>query len=54
VRAEADLSPDPAKVTVRKFADVYGVDESMLVNEAEDRWTITYRPRRLVASPRQA
>jgi PPOX class probable F420-dependent enzyme len=54
IRAEADLSPDPEKLTVRTFAAVYSADESMLVKEAEERWTITYRPRRLVANPRQA
>ena len=53
IRADADLSPDPDKATVRKFAHLYGVDESMLIKEAEERWTITYRPRRLVANPRQ-
>ena len=53
VRAEADLTPDPDKATVRKFATVYNADESMLVREEEDRITVTYRLRRLVASPSQ-
>lgn len=51
VRAEADLTPDPDKATVRKFAKVYNADESMLVRDEEDRITVTYRLRRLVASP---
>ena len=52
IRAEADLTPDPDKATVRKFAKLYGVDESMLVREGEDRYTVTFRPRRVVANPR--
>jgi len=51
VRAEAELTADPDKTTVRKFAKVYNVDESMLVQENEDRYTVTYRPRRVVANP---
>lgn len=51
IRAEADLTADPDKATVRRFAEVYNVDEAMLVNAEEDRYTITYRPRRVVASP---
>jgi PPOX class probable F420-dependent enzyme len=54
IRAEADLTPDPEKATVRKWvAAVYGVDESMLVNDDEDRWTITFRLRRLIVNPHQ-
>jgi PPOX class probable F420-dependent enzyme len=52
VRAEAELTVDPDKATVRKFAKVYGVDEAILVGPEEDRYTFTYRPRRLVANPR--
>ncbi len=54
IRAEAELAADPDKATVRKFAKIYGVDESMLLNAGEDRYTITYRPRRLVANPGQS
>ena len=46
-----ELTADPDKTTVRKFAKVYNVDESMLVQENEDRYTVTYRPRRVVANP---
>jgi PPOX class probable F420-dependent enzyme len=51
VRAEADLTADPDKATVAKFAEQYNVDPSMLLNPAEDRYTVTYRPRRIVANP---
>jgi PPOX class probable F420-dependent enzyme len=51
VRAEADLEPDPDKATVAKFAARYHVDESILINPAEDRYTVTYRPWRIVANP---
>ncbi len=51
LRAEAELVPDTDKATVRKFARVYGVDEAMLVNEAEQRYTFTYKPRRVVVTP---
>ncbi|MDR3649181.1 MAG: TIGR03618 family F420-dependent PPOX class oxidoreductase [Acidimicrobiales bacterium] len=49
VRAEAKLLADPDKATVRKLAKVYGLDEAMLVRAEEDRYTVTYRPRKLVA-----
>ena len=51
VRAEAELTPDRDKATVRRFAEAYGVDAAMLVNEQEDRYTITLRPRRIVVNP---
>lgn len=51
VRAEAELAADTGKPTVRKFAKVYTVDEAMLVDESEDRYTVTYRPRRVVVNP---
>ncbi len=51
VRAEAELVADPDKGTVRKFANVYKVDESMLVRDEEDRYTIIYRPRKVVVNP---
>jgi PPOX class probable F420-dependent enzyme len=52
VRAEAELEADPDKVTLRKFAEAYQVDEALLVRAQEDRWTVNYRTRRVVASPR--
>jgi len=51
VRAEAALEHDPDQATVRTFARAYGVDEAMLVNEAEDRYTVTFHPRRVVVNP---
>ena len=51
IRAVAELVADPDKVTVRKFAKAYGVDEAMLLNAGDDRYTITYRPRRIVVNP---
>lgn len=51
IRAEATLTADPDKATVRKFAAAYGADESMLVRQEEDRYTVTYRLRRVVANP---
>jgi PPOX class probable F420-dependent enzyme len=52
VRAEADLAPDPQKATVAKFAKLYNVDEAMLMAAGDDRYTVTYRPRRIVVNPR--
>ncbi len=49
VRAEAKLVADPDKVTVRKLASVYGLDEATLVHSEEDSYTVTYRPRKLIA-----
>jgi PPOX class probable F420-dependent enzyme len=49
VRAEAKLVADPDKATVRKLANVYGLDEAKLISAEEDRHTVTYRPRKVVA-----
>jgi PPOX class probable F420-dependent enzyme len=51
IRAEADLTADPDKATVAEFAERYNVDPSMLLDPAEERYTVTYRPRRIVANP---
>jgi PPOX class probable F420-dependent enzyme len=51
IRAEAELEADPDKATVRKFAEAYQVDEALLASATEDRYTVTYRPRRVVANP---
>jgi PPOX class probable F420-dependent enzyme len=50
IRARAELTADPDKETVRKFAGLYGVDEAQLVDRSEERYTIVYRPRRVIAS----
>ncbi len=50
IRAEAELEGDPDKATVRKFAKAYDADKALLVKEAEDRYTVTYRPWRVVAN----
>ena len=49
VRATAELTADPDSSTVRKLADKYGVDASR-APVSENRFTVTYHPRRLVAS----
>jgi len=49
VRAEAELLADPDKATLRKLANVYGLDEATLVRAEEDRYTVAYQPRKLVA-----
>ena len=51
IRAEAELSADPEKATVSKFAAAYGVDEAMLKASGDNRFTVTYRPRRVVSNP---
>jgi PPOX class probable F420-dependent enzyme len=51
IRAEAELTADPQKATVSKFAEVYGVDEAMLKASGDNRFTVTYRPRRVVTNP---
>ena len=51
VRGEASLDPDPDKATLRKFAEAYQIDEALLVQAEEMRFTITYAPRRVVATP---
>ncbi len=51
IRAEAQLSADPEKATVSKFAKAYQVDEAMLRAAGDNRYTVTYLPRRVVANP---
>jgi len=51
VRAEAELTADPDKAMVAKFAEAYHVDAEMLMAAGDDRYTITYRPRRVVVNP---
>jgi PPOX class probable F420-dependent enzyme len=51
VRGEAELEPDPEQATVRTLAASYGMDPEMLVNPAEDRYTVKLRPRRVVVNP---
>ena len=49
VRATTELTADPDNRTVRKLADKYGVDAAR-APVRENCFTVTYRPRRLVAS----
>jgi len=51
IRAEAQLTADPDKATVSKFAKLYQVDEAMLKASGQNRYTVTYRPRHVVANP---
>jgi PPOX class probable F420-dependent enzyme len=51
IRAEAALEADPDKATVAAFARLYDVDEAMLINPEEDRYTVTYEPWRIVVNP---
>jgi PPOX class probable F420-dependent enzyme len=51
IRAEAELVADPDKATVSKFAKAYEVDEAMLRAAGDNRYTVVYRPRRVVANP---
>jgi PPOX class probable F420-dependent enzyme len=51
IRAEAQLSADPEKATVSKFAKAYQADEAMLKASGDNRYTVTYRPRRVIVNP---
>jgi PPOX class probable F420-dependent enzyme len=51
IRAEAELTADPQKTTVSKFAQAYQADEDMLKASGDNRYTVTYRPRRVVVNP---
>ncbi len=51
IRAEAELVADPDKATVSKFAKAYQADEAMLKAAGDNRYTVIYRPRRVVANP---
>jgi PPOX class probable F420-dependent enzyme len=51
IRAEAQLAADPDKATVAKFAKAYQADEDMLKASGDNRYTITYRLRRVVTNP---
>lgn len=51
IRAVAELTADPDKSTVQTLARAYGMDGEALVHPDEDRYTVTFRPRRIVANP---
>jgi PPOX class probable F420-dependent enzyme len=51
IRAEAELVADPDKATVSKFAKAYQADKAMLKAAGDNRYTVTYRPHRVVANP---
>jgi PPOX class probable F420-dependent enzyme len=51
IRATAELTPDPEKATVSKFAKVYQADEEMLKASGDNRYTVAFRPRHIVANP---
>lgn len=51
IRAVAELEADPRKATVAEFAAHYGVDEAALMRADEERYTVFFRPRRIVVSP---
>lgn len=51
IRALAELSADPDKAMLPKFARAYNVDEAMLAAAGDDRYTVTLRPWRVLAQP---
>jgi PPOX class probable F420-dependent enzyme len=51
IRAEGHLTADPEKVMVTKFARAYQADEAVLRASGDDRYTVSYRVRRVVANP---
>lgn len=51
VRAEAELVADPDQTMVRTFAAAYNVPESVLVSPTQNRYTVVFTPRRIVAHP---
>jgi PPOX class probable F420-dependent enzyme len=51
IRAQAELSADPDKSMLPKFAKAYGVDVAMLAAAGEDRYVVTLHPWRVLAQP---
>jgi PPOX class probable F420-dependent enzyme len=51
IRAEVQLTADPEKAIVSKFAKAYQADEAMLKAAGDNRYTVTYRPRHIVVNP---
>jgi PPOX class probable F420-dependent enzyme len=51
IRAEARIEADPEKATVSKFAKAYKADEAMLKASGDNRYTVTFHPRRVVVNP---
>ena len=51
IRADASLAPDTELAMVGKFADAYHVDPAMLTATGDERYTVTYSPRRIVCNP---
>jgi PPOX class probable F420-dependent enzyme len=52
IRATAELTHDPDKVTVRLLAEAYGVDADQIIHPEEDRYTVRLDARHVVANPR--
>jgi PPOX class probable F420-dependent enzyme len=51
IRAEVQLTADPDKAILSKFAKAYEADEAMLKAAGNNRYTVTYRPRHIVVNP---
>jgi PPOX class probable F420-dependent enzyme len=49
VRSEAELTADPDKVMLPKFAKAYAVDEAMLAAAGDERYAVTLHPWRILA-----
>jgi PPOX class probable F420-dependent enzyme len=49
IRARAELSADPEKTMLPKFAKAYNVDVAMLAAAGEDRYIVTLQPWRVLA-----
>jgi len=49
IRAEAELTADPGKAILPKFAKAYSVDEAMLAAAGEERYVVTLHPCRVLA-----
>src|SRR3954471_13025118 len=50
VRANVELTPDPDKTLLPKFADHYGVPVETLESSGDDRAIATFKPVRVVTS----
>jgi PPOX class probable F420-dependent enzyme len=51
IHAQAELTADPGRSMLPKFAKAYSVDEAMLAAAGDDRYVVTLHPWRVLAQP---
>jgi PPOX class probable F420-dependent enzyme len=51
IRGRAELTPDPDRVFGDRLGKKYGIDASRLVRQGETRYTVAFKPQRVLVWP---